>query len=32
MRLSELLDREVVNESGEHVGRVRDVRGELTSG
>jgi sporulation protein YlmC with PRC-barrel domain len=32
MRLSELLDREVVNESGEHVGHVRDVRGELTSG
>lgn len=32
MRLSELLNRQVVNESGEHVGHVRDVRGELTSG
>ena len=32
MRLSELLNREVVSESGERLGRVRDVRGELVGG
>jgi sporulation protein YlmC with PRC-barrel domain len=32
MRLSELLDREVVNESGHRLGRVHDVRGELVEG
>jgi sporulation protein YlmC with PRC-barrel domain len=30
MRLSELLDRKVVSESGEYLGRVHDLRGELT--
>jgi sporulation protein YlmC with PRC-barrel domain len=29
MRLSELVGREVVSESGERLGRVHDVRGEL---
>jgi sporulation protein YlmC with PRC-barrel domain len=29
MRLSELLNREVVTESGARLGRVEDVRGEL---
>ena len=29
MRLSELLNRKVVTESGERLGRVHDVRGEL---
>ena len=29
MRLGELLGREVVTESGERLGRVRDVQGEL---
>ena len=32
MRLSELLNREVVTESGERLGRVHDVRGELVGG
>ena len=32
MRLSELLNREVVNESGHRLGRVHDVRGELVEG
>jgi sporulation protein YlmC with PRC-barrel domain len=32
MKLSELLGREVVSQSGEKLGHVRDVRGELTSG
>jgi sporulation protein YlmC with PRC-barrel domain len=32
MRLSELLNREVVSESGQRLGRVRDVRGELVEG
>jgi sporulation protein YlmC with PRC-barrel domain len=32
MRLSELLNREVVTESGQGLGRVRDVRGELVGG
>ena len=32
MRLSELLSREVVSESGQRLGRVRDVRGELVGG
>lgn len=32
MRLSELLDREVVDESGARLGRVQDVRGELIHG
>ena len=32
MRLSELLDRKVVTESGEQLGRVHDVRGELAGG
>jgi sporulation protein YlmC with PRC-barrel domain len=31
MRLSELLGQDVRTESGEKLGRVRDVRGELTS-
>lgn len=29
MRLSELLNRPVVSQAGEHLGRVHDVRGEL---
>jgi sporulation protein YlmC with PRC-barrel domain len=32
MRLSELLNRRVVSESGHHLGRVHDVRGELVDG
>jgi sporulation protein YlmC with PRC-barrel domain len=32
MRLSELLSREVVSESGERLGHVHDVRGELSEG
>ena len=32
MRLSELLDREVVNESGHQLGHVHDVRGQLVEG
>lgn len=32
MRLSELLNREVVSESGEHLGRVHEVRGQLVDG
>jgi len=32
MRLGELLGREVVTESGERLGRVRDVQGELDEG
>ena len=32
MRLGELLAREVVTESGERLGRVRDVQGELDEG
>jgi sporulation protein YlmC with PRC-barrel domain len=32
MRLSELLDRRVVTESGTRLGRVHDVRGELVDG
>ncbi|MDQ2980952.1 MAG: PRC-barrel domain-containing protein [Actinomycetota bacterium] len=32
MRLSELLGRKVVSESGLHLGRVHDVRGELEGG
>jgi sporulation protein YlmC with PRC-barrel domain len=32
MRLGELLGREVVTESGERLGRVHDVRGELEEG
>ena len=32
MRLSELLNREVVTESGDRLGRVHDVRGELVGG
>jgi sporulation protein YlmC with PRC-barrel domain len=32
MRLSELLNRKVVTESGEELGRVHDVRGELDRG
>ncbi len=32
MRLSELLNREVVTESGLHLGRVHDLRGELVEG
>ena len=32
MRLSELLNRAVVSESGERLGRVHDVRGELVGG
>jgi sporulation protein YlmC with PRC-barrel domain len=32
MRLSELLGRPVVSESGEPLGRVHDVRGELVDG
>jgi sporulation protein YlmC with PRC-barrel domain len=32
MRLSELLNREVVSESGHRLGHVHDVRGELVGG
>jgi sporulation protein YlmC with PRC-barrel domain len=32
MRLSELLNRKVVSESGQQMGRVHDVRGELVGG
>jgi sporulation protein YlmC with PRC-barrel domain len=32
MRLSELLEREVVTESGLSLGKVHDIRGELGSG
>jgi sporulation protein YlmC with PRC-barrel domain len=32
MRLSELLNRMVVTESGEQLGRVHDIRGELVGG
>jgi sporulation protein YlmC with PRC-barrel domain len=32
MRLSELLNREVVTESGDSLGRIHDVRGELAGG
>jgi sporulation protein YlmC with PRC-barrel domain len=32
MRLSELLNRRVVTESGESLGRVHDIRGELADG
>jgi sporulation protein YlmC with PRC-barrel domain len=32
MRLSELLNRKVVSESGERLGRVHDVRGALVGG
>ena len=32
MRLSELLNRKVVTESGQELGRVHDVRGELDRG
>ena len=32
MRLSELLGRRVVSESGRHLGRIHDVRGELVDG
>ena len=32
MRLSELLNRQVVDESGQQLGRVHDVRGELVRG
>ena len=32
MRLSELLNRKVVSESGQQLGRVHDVRGELVAG
>ncbi|MEP7060349.1 MAG: PRC-barrel domain-containing protein [Actinomycetota bacterium] len=32
MRLSELLNREIVSESGQRLGRVHDVRGELVGG
>ena len=32
MRLSELLNRKVVTESGQSLGRVHDVRGELVGG
>jgi sporulation protein YlmC with PRC-barrel domain len=32
MRLSELLNRNVVSESGQQLGRVHDVRGELVGG
>jgi sporulation protein YlmC with PRC-barrel domain len=32
MRLSELLNRRVVTESGEHLGRIHDVRAELAGG
>jgi sporulation protein YlmC with PRC-barrel domain len=32
MRLSELLNREVISESGRRLGHVHDVRGELVEG
>jgi sporulation protein YlmC with PRC-barrel domain len=32
MRLSELLNRKVVSESGQQLGRVHDIRGELVAG
>lgn len=32
MRLSELLNRKVVTESGQTLGRIHDVRGELVDG
>jgi sporulation protein YlmC with PRC-barrel domain len=32
MRLSELLNREIVSESGERLGHVHEVRGELVDG
>jgi sporulation protein YlmC with PRC-barrel domain len=32
MRLGELLGREVVTESGERLGRIREVQGELEEG
>jgi sporulation protein YlmC with PRC-barrel domain len=32
MRLSELLNRKVVNESGQQLGRIHDIRGELAEG
>jgi sporulation protein YlmC with PRC-barrel domain len=32
MRLSELLNRKVITESGQQLGRVHDVRGELDGG
>ncbi len=32
MRLSQLLNRKVVSESGQQLGRVHDVRGELVGG
>jgi sporulation protein YlmC with PRC-barrel domain len=32
MRLSELLNRKVVNQSGHQLGRIHDVRGELAQG
>ena len=32
MRLSELLNRKVVTESGQQLGRVHDLRGELVEG
>ena len=32
MRLSDLLNRRVVTESGHHLGRVHDIRAELTTG
>jgi sporulation protein YlmC with PRC-barrel domain len=32
MRLSQLLNRSVVTESGQRLGRVHDVRGELVDG
>jgi sporulation protein YlmC with PRC-barrel domain len=32
MRLSELLNRKVVTESGRSLGRIHDVRGELVDG
>jgi sporulation protein YlmC with PRC-barrel domain len=32
MRLSDLLNRKVVSESGESLGRVHDIRGELVGG
>ena len=32
MRLSELLNRKVVTESGQRLGRVHDVRGQLVGG
>jgi sporulation protein YlmC with PRC-barrel domain len=32
MRFSELLDRKIVTESGQRLGRVHDVRGQLAGG